>query len=98
MIFVDVQGCDPLEEMRIQSMGKVFETLALPWVGPCLPYHPELNHHIGGSEDELGEGDQALEQGSGFGLGTWCHARYGAFSQERSKGEGVDAESKHPCL
>ena len=82
MVFVDVQGRDPLEKVRIQTIGQVLEPFALPWIGPRLPHHPELNNHIGWSEDELGEGDQPLEQGAGFGLGTWCHARDGALPQE----------------
>ena len=98
VVLVDVQRRDSLEDLCIQRLCQVLEPFPLPWIGPCFPHHAKLHDHIGGSEGELGQGDQPLEQGAGFGLGTWCHARDGAFPQEGSKGEGMDAESKHPGL
>ena len=98
MVLVDVQGRNPLEELVIKAMGQVLETFPLTWICPRFPYRSKLHNHIGGGEDKLGQCNESLEQGSGFGLWTWCHARNGAFSQEGSHGKGVYAKPEHPGL
>ena len=95
---MDVQRRDALEELDVKTLGQIFEPFSLPGVCPSLPYHSKLDNHIGGSKDVLGQGDEALEQGSGLGLGSGGHTRDGAFADEAAHGEGVDTESKHPGL
>ena len=95
---MDVQRRDSLEELDVKALGQIFEPFSLLWVCPSLPHHAKLDHHIGGSKNVLGQGDESLKQGSGLGLGSGGHTRDGAFADEAAHGEGVDTEAKHPGL
>ena len=72
--------------------------MSLPWVCPGFPNYAQLHDHIGWGEDKLGQCDEPFEQGSGLGLGSGGHARNGAFADQGSHGEGVDAEPENPGL
>ena len=84
--------------MLLDPLGEVFEPMPLLWVFPCLPHRSQLNHDVHWREDMLGQREEALEEGSGLGLGPGCHAGDGAFAQQGAHGVGVDAEPKNPCL
>ena len=91
-VFVDVERGDVLVEVFLNTSSEVFKPLSLSWVCPSLPNRPKLHHHVDWREDMLGQREEALEKGSGFGLGAWSHAGNGSLAQ------GVDAEPENPGL
>ena len=95
---MDVQRRDAAEQLIGKPMDQVEEAFSLLWVGPCFPYGAQLHYDIHRGEHKLGQGEQSLKQGPGFGLRSNRHSCYGALPDKCSQGEGVYTEAEHPGL